>query len=178
MYVARYRARRRHGHRHNQEQSMTTDAPTRVDEARRIVADADAALVALPRAVAEREVAALANQNTIASNAWWLGEWEAMRLEAMRQGWGRAEARRAMEKAGRAVRMADIALGDVWATGDSLMAADAEVARLAALASGPLVDDARRVVRAADDRVVLRRVVDLPALDDEPEHRSARCRMM
>lgn len=148
---------------------MTTDAPTRVDEARRIVAAADDALVALPRAVEHRAAAARANQDTIASNAWWLDEWEAMRVEAMRQGWGGAGWARTMEKAGRATRMADITLGDVWATGDALMAADAEVARLAALASGPLVDDARRVVRAADDRAVLRRVVDLPAIDDEPE---------
>jgi len=136
---------------------MTTDARTRVDEARRIVAAADDALAALPRAVEHRAAVALANQNTIASNAWWLGEWEAL------------EKGPAVEKARRAVRMADITLGDVLDTGSAWMAADAEVKRLADLTSGPLVDDARRVVRAADDRVVLRRVVDLPEIDDEPE---------
>jgi hypothetical protein len=72
-------------------------------------------------------------------------------------------------KAGHAGWMEGVSLGDMWDASRAWDAADAEVARLSGLASGPLVDEARRVVRAADDRVVLRRVVGLPVIDDEPE---------
>jgi hypothetical protein len=209
---------------------MTTEAHTQVDdiaEARRIVAAADDALMALPRAVEHRAVMRWAHQNTMAAHNWWRSEgrpraeaeargaraaWEAVRpwfdglrlrhgweavgvmIENVWAWWGRslrtaawrrreaAEqkqraavelARLAVEatwaRAGHAGWMEGVSMGDMWDASRAWDAADAEVKRLADLASGPLVDEARRVVRAADDRVVLRRVVDLPVIDDAPE---------
>lgn len=136
-----------------------------LDDARRIVAKADAARMALPAARAHHAVlmARWSAANAAAEQA--MDHLRPM-LSTMAGIDPQADAERA--DAWKAKERAMVAM---WKVGGAAIAAEADVARLAGLADGDEAAEARRIVAAADDLVVLRQVAGLGDSHATPKRR-------
>jgi hypothetical protein len=126
-----------------------------IADARQIVVEADEALAALPAARANH--AALVRQQVLANSANDRALDDLWPLLATVVGFdARVDAERAL-----AWKANEAAMGAVRKTGGEAMEAEADVARLEQMASGDAATGARRIVKAADDLVLLRQVVGL-----------------
>jgi hypothetical protein len=132
---------------------------TVIANARKLVALGDAAVAALPAARARH--AALVRQQVLANAANDRALDDLWPLLATVVGFDvRVDAARAM-----AWKANEVAMNEMRKVGGDAMVAGDEVSRLEKVVSGKAASEARRIVEAADDQVVLRTLVGLTTAD-------------